>query len=280
MATDDRSGATMMKRTLTKVLLAVGLVTGVVSAALAGFPTTPVKKCGADAVAVGAVCLDTYEASVWRVPEPTTTNAFLGRKIRQDDATRADLTVGAATQLGTASDDYAPCTDDGLHCANDIYAVSLPSVIPSAHVTWFQAAEACANAGKRLPTSAEWQVGANRTPDPGPDDGTTDCNSDTGSVSLTGARSSCVSGRGAFDMVGNLAELVADWVPISTACSGWGVFSNDFMCLAGAGTTESGPGALLRGGFFFGGPLVSRLTVFGGFEPSRSADFVGFRCAR
>jgi hypothetical protein len=30
-----------------------------------------------------------------------------------------------ATQLGTAGDDYAPCTDNGQNCANDIYAVSL-----------------------------------------------------------------------------------------------------------------------------------------------------------
>jgi len=54
----------------------------------------------------------------------------------------------------TATDDYAPCTKNGQNCVNDIYAVSLPSEIPSSHITWFQAQEACANAGKRLPTSA------------------------------------------------------------------------------------------------------------------------------
>jgi formylglycine-generating enzyme required for sulfatase activity len=87
------------------------------------------------------------------------------RKIQLGRATRADLTAGEATQLGTASDDYAPCTDNGQNCANDIYAVSVPSEIPSANITWFQAQEACANAGKRLPTNAEWQVGVNGTPD-------------------------------------------------------------------------------------------------------------------
>ena len=137
------------------------------------------RRCGPDAVVAGTVCLDRYEASVWRVPNPTTTNAMLVRKIQLGRATRADLTAGGATQLGTASDDYAPCADNGQNCANDIYAVSLPSEIPSAFITWFQAQEACANAGKRLPTSAEWQVGANGTPDPGPDNGTTDCNTDT-----------------------------------------------------------------------------------------------------
>ena len=279
----DRKGM-MMKRILMKVYLAVGLVTAVASAAAADFPTTAVRKCGPDAVAAGTVCLDRYEASVWRVPNPTTTNAGLVRKIQLGRATRADLTAGAATQLGTHQGaDYAPCTDNGQNCANDIYAVSLPSEMPSAHITWFQAQEACANSGKRLPTNAEWQVGANGTPDPGPDNGTTDCNSGTGSVSLTGARSSCVSARGAFDMVGNLAEWVADWVPLSTACPGWGGFSDDSMCLAGASETGTGPGALLRGGSFifsFGGTTAGPLTVNGSFVPGGSSVFVGFRCAR
>jgi formylglycine-generating enzyme required for sulfatase activity len=270
-----------MRRTTMNVSLAVGLVMTVASAAAAGFPATAVRRCAADAVLAGTVCLDTYEASVWRVPNPTTTNASLVRKIQLGRATRADLTADAATQLGTASDDYAPCANNGQNCANDIYAVSLPSEIPSAFITWFQAQEACANAGKRLPTSAEWQVGANGTPDPGPDNGTTDCNTASDGLSLTGARSSCVSARGAFDMVGNLVEWVADWVPQSTMCPGWASFSNDDMCLAGASTTQNSPGALVRGGAFaaLGGPLAGALAVRD-FPPFRSASFFGFRCAR
>ncbi len=272
----------MMKRHMMKVSLAVGLVIGVASAAVADFPTFPVRRCAADAVLAGTVCLDTYEASVWRVPSPTTTNASLVRKIQLGRATRDDLTAGGATQLGTTVD-YVPCTKNGQNCANDIYAVSLPSETPSARITWFQAQEACANSGKRLPTNAEWQVGANGTPDPGPDNGTTDCNSATGSVSLTGARSSCVSARGAFDMVGNLTEWVADWVPLSTACPGWGSFSDDAMCLAGASETATGPGALLRGGSFsfsFGATSAGPLSINGSFVPAGSSVFIGFRCAR
>jgi formylglycine-generating enzyme required for sulfatase activity len=71
-------------------------------------------------------------------------------------------------------------------------------VTPAAFVTWFQGQEACANADKQLPTNAEWQVGANGTPDPGPDNGTTDCNTASGAASPTGARSRCVSARGAW----------------------------------------------------------------------------------
>src|SRR5262249_61268127 len=106
--------------------------------------------------------------------------------IQQGTATPADLTAGGAPHLGTVTDDYAPCGDNGQNCANDVFAVSAPSVAPAAFVTWFQAQEACANAGKRLPTSAEWQMVATGTPDPGPDNGTTDCNTASDSAPLTG----------------------------------------------------------------------------------------------
>ena len=272
----------MTTRSLTNVFVAVVLGISAARAAAAGFPRSPVTRCAADAVVAGTVCLDKYEASVWRVPNPTTTNASLVRKIQLGRATRADLTAGEATQLGTVGGhDYAPCADNGQNCANDIYAVSLPSEIPSANITWFQAQEACANSGKRLPTNAEWQVGANGTPDPGPDNGVTDCNTfSLFGVASAGSRSNCVSARGAFDMVGNLHEWVADWVPLSTACPGWGGFSNDIMCLSGASTTANGPGALLRGGDFGHGTAAGPFTVSASFGPSVFGPSIGFRCAR
>ncbi len=270
-----------MKRILVQVVPAVGLAIAAATAGAADFPTFPVRRCAPDAVQAGTTCLDRYEASVWRVPEPTTTNAGLVKKIQLGRATQADLVAAGATQLGTAGDDYAPCAGGGENCANDIYAVSLPSVLPSASITWFQAQEACANARKRLPTNAEWQVGANGTPDPGPDDHATDCNTFSAfAVVPTGSRSSCVSARGAFDMVGNLFEWVADWVPASTACPGWGGFSDDNMCLAGASTTANGPGALLRGGDFGHGPAAGPFTVSASFGPSVFGPSIGFRCTR
>jgi formylglycine-generating enzyme required for sulfatase activity len=261
---------------MTKLVLAAGLVLGLSAAALAGFPKTPVKKCSDDAVVAGTVCLDKYEASVWRVTDPSVV-----KKIQNGKVTAADLS--GSTQLGTAGDDYAPCTDDGQSCANDIYAVSVEGVTPSAYVTWFQAQEACANSAKRLPTNAEWQVGANGTPDTGgADNGTTDCNTDNlaPGVTATGARSGCVSARGAFDMVGNLSEWVADWVPRSTACPDWGGFSDDYMCLSGASTTSNGPAALVRGADFLNVTNAGPLAVNGGIEPSFSLVGLGFRCAR
>jgi formylglycine-generating enzyme required for sulfatase activity len=231
-------------------------------------------------VKVGTNCIDTYEASVWRVPNPTTTNKSLVAKIQQGRATAAELAQGGATQL---SGDYAPCASSGQNCVNDIYAVSLPGVLPSSDITWFQAQQACTNAGKRLPSNAEWQAAVAGTPDPGGDNGTTDCNTHSVLTAVnTGSRSNCVSARGAFDMVGNLEEWVADWVPQSTACGTWSAGASptgDMQCLLGAATTGD-PGALLRGGYFIGGALNGPLAVDGGLSPSLTAGVIGFRCAR
>src|SRR5258706_4032378 len=121
--TDDRSKGTMMepvmviKRSTASVLLALGLVLHVSSAAAADFPRIPVRRCGPDAVVAGTVCLDRYEASVWRVPNPTTTNAGLVRKIQLGRVTQADLAAGEATPVGAALR-YAPCGQDGPELAH------------------------------------------------------------------------------------------------------------------------------------------------------------------
>src|SRR5262249_46574819 len=129
----------------------------------------PLTRCAPDAVVSGTVCMDKYEASVWRVPNATTTNRALVLKIQQGKATVALLTAGGATQLGVSGNNYAPCAASGQNCTNDIYAVSVPGVIPSASITWFQAQQGCTNASKRLPSNAEWQAAVAGTPDPGGD---------------------------------------------------------------------------------------------------------------
>lgn len=270
-----------MNETARILLLVAALTPALAGRTLAVFPRTAIARCAPDAVVAGTLCLDTYEASVWRVPDPTVANAILVRAIRSGQATREQLLAGGATQLGNGRDDYAPCPLNGANCA-DIYAVSLPGEMPSTDISWFRAAEACANSGKRLPTNAEWQIGATGTPDAGPDDGTTDCNTASdGGPTPAGARARCVSSRGAFDMVGNSAEWVADWTPAPTNCPGWASFSDDDMCLAGASTTSNHPGALTRGGAFasLGGTRAGPFAVHP-FAPFHSSNFIGFRCAR
>jgi hypothetical protein len=238
--------------------------------------------CPPDAVRSGPTCIDTYEASVWEIPPG---NAATIAKIKNGTVTLAELTA-AGVQRGAASDDYgAGCPDSGNGCKT-LYAVSIAGVTPSRFLTWFQAAAAARNAGKRLPTNAEWQAAALGTPDPGVSAaGSQDCNTANGggagvdAVVPTGSRSNCVSDVGAFDMVGNLWEWVADWVPLSTACVP-ALFAGDRNCLAGASTT-AGPGALIRGGFGFdGGTGAGVFAVFGDNAPSSSEFGFGFRAAR
>src|SRR5262249_57430321 len=97
-------------------------------------------------------------------------------------------------------------------------------------------------AGKRLLTNREWQGAAAGTPDPGTDDGTTDCNVVRALDAVsTGSRSSCKSAWGVFDMVGNVDEWVADWADNNgpSPCTDWmtsaGLPGNAACCFGGRG---------------------------------------------
>jgi len=254
-------------------------------------------KCPPDSAKVGNVCVDKYEASVWQIPP---SNTALLKKVQAGKATLALLTAGGATQLSPA----APCSPG--YPANfpstgnwtavlgssppspGVYAVSIPGVHPSACITWFQANQACLLSGKRLLTNSEWQGAAAGTPDPGTDNGTTDCNVSTaGDAVNMGSRSNCKSNWGVFDMVGNVAEWVADWSDQANhACTDWttqtGLPGSDFSCFGGNGVGGSSqvPGALLRGGDWIDGATAGVFAVDAFLNPTNSSQGFGFRCAR
>ena len=193
----------------------------------------------------GAVCIDRYESSIW-------TKRTGGTRI-----------TGAI-----------PCNENGQDCKGKIFARSVKGVAPRASITWFQAQQALANSGKRLPSNAEWQQAVSGSPDAAP------CNTDSGGPVNTGSMSGCVSNHGANDMVGNLWEWIADWGPLSDACGSWPAgYGDDFQCLAGANTTGA-PGALLRGGAWFMDTGAGPFAVDGSSSPTSSFNSTGFRGAR
>ena len=216
-------------------------------------PTCQGNGSGDVMVSAGSFCIDRYEASVWSSPT-------------------------GGIQYGVSADDYpAACTDSGQGCkagtAGAIYARSVAGVTPSRFITYFQAQQALANSGKRLPSNAEWQQAVAGTPD------STACNVNTADAAATGANAGCISNWGANDMVGNVNEWVADWAPLSTNCPGWGGFSDDQMCFAGASTTDPAPGALIRSGPFNTGTSSGPFHIHV-YEPYIDDFFTGFRGAR
>jgi formylglycine-generating enzyme required for sulfatase activity len=201
-------------------------------------------------VRVGSVCIDRYEASLW------------------------DARVGGNQITGDI-----PCAPNGQDCVGKIFARSVPGVVPRHNITWFQAQQALANSGKRMPSNAEWQMAVAGTPDGAP------CNVEHFGLVDTGGSVGCVSAHGVNDMVGNLWEWVADWVPQSTDCTTWpDDYGGDAQCMLGAATTGL-PGVIIRGGSFLtgleqfeigsAGPFAIRSRNDGTFEGG-----VGFRGAR
>lgn len=244
--------------------------------------------CSPDSVQSGTVCMDKYEASVWYVPP---SEKSLISSIQKGAVTLADLTAAKAVavgvvQLGLAEFDLEEngCPKTGNGCV-DVYAVSIPGVTPSTFIRWYQAAAAARNSGKRLPTNQEWQVAAFGTPDTGgADNGSTTCNTDGPGVNPTGSRSACVSDVGAFDMVGNVWEWVADWGDIADGCTTQlASFGGDVSCVGGPGSSLTNgnlPGAFSRGGDWNDGTFAGVFAVRANGFPQGYNVTLGFRSAR
>ncbi|PCH60743.1 MAG: hypothetical protein COC05_03305 [Gammaproteobacteria bacterium] len=217
-------------------------------------------------VRVGSFCVDTYEATVYDA-EANTGNIIsfpipVVPQVPSCDVTGNECSVGAV---------------------QPIYARSDAGVTPTVNVTWFQAAQACANVGKRLITNAEWQTAAAGTPD------TADCNISTSTIAATDANPLCVSNWNAVNMVGNVWEITADWVQgvggaAATDQNGTNGFSGDaaqFVTPASLqGTGSNFMAVISRGGSSAG--LATSAGVFATnaqLAPSAAFGAFGFRCA-
>ena len=236
--------------------------------------------CPSDMAQVGSWCVDKYEASVWN----------------------SASCMGTQYGVNGAGDDNYPaaCNDNGEGCVDLIFACSLgPNTTkPSTWIIWFQAAVACANAGKELLPNAVWQMAASGTPDPGTDNSV--CNvASLGTPANTGALSTCVSDFGVLDMAGNVSEWTANWIsaggtgtyggcttdgcdnaPWPAGYGSDGVWNLRTRAINGPGWVNGIPSVVLRGGNWSNGADAGVFAFHAGIAPSSWGGSVGFRCGR
>ncbi len=220
--------------------------------------------CSADMVrvegAAGVFCIDTYEVGVGE-----TCPVANPLTVTQ---TAQNLAVGACVP------------------------VSKPDILPWTAVAKHQAEALCARAGKRLPSAPEWYAASLGTPD-----SATSCVIEK-AKQVTGSHPACVAGSGAFDMIGNVWELVAElttdggeWsgetlpnegyvaaidsagIAIQTTSTPQALFNDDYFW-----SSQAGVRAMMRGGFYGSDTDAGVYATHAAIDPTFASAAIGFRC--
>lgn len=220
----------------------------------------------------GDFCIDKYEAS------PNSKCPEIFPQNQQD--TRVNLTSAG--------------------CAPD----SVAGARPWTFISQTQAREACARAGKRLASNAEWFAASLGTPDPQKNNwGKTDCQLSSNWLEQpgeTGSGENCLSSYGSYDMVGNVWEWVIgqtengeysgkklpesgyiDEVDLEGLASrtnktkGNPNFNNDYMWLKNSDTR-----GMARGGFWDNEKEGGLYATYLVSRPSFAGAGIGFRCVK
>lgn len=247
-------------------------IVGTVVSSIAPKDNSP---CGNDMTFVsspsGGFCIDIYEASLG--------NACPTQEPRSVEESQDDLN------------------------APGCMPVSKKSMRPWTYVSQTQAIEACARAGKHLPSNEEWFLASLGTPDKTGGWGADDCNvsgnwigSEPGN---TGSAASCRSSVGAYDMIGNVWEwtfetvtkgtyhgaelpddgyvesVSTDGIPIKTGQDPNDLFYRDRFWIDKSQIT-----GVFRGGFWGSGSDAGRYAVHSAIPTSFTGEAVGFRCAK
>ena len=236
---------------------------------------TVCKKGSDEMVKVGDFWVDRYEMSI---VDAKTYNS-------------GQCNGAGGTQYGPGiSDNYPTTFPDSANvtsATSRIYACSRSGNYPSRMMTWFQAAAACAFAGKHLCTNGEWQAAAFGTPDNG-----TSCNTDGPDVSNAGKYTACASTFGVRDLVGNLSEWVDMWGQAgktwmtgdNASAQPWYAIDKTWnvngRVAKGNAFIDGLPFAAHRGGYWGAKDGAGVFSLDLGHGPVDSATYIGARCCR
>lgn len=176
--------------------------------------------------------------------------------------------------------------------ASGCSAVSSEGEKPWRYITREQAMALCARRGARLPSSEEWYRLALGLPAP-----EESCNTDTQELTPAGSFSACVSPAGAYDLVGNVWEWVADDV-IEGRYNGRELPATGYVAQVDNGgvatltgdeasdqhgsdyfwAKHEGAYGVIRGGFYGSARDAGLYTIHADTPPNSAGTAIGFRC--
>lgn len=208
-----------------------------------------------------------------------------------DDFCIDTFEVSPGTSCPVAEPSHTTQTAENIR-TKDCRPESVDDALPWTQVTYHQAVELCAKAGKRLPNHTEWYQAALGTSE-------TDCAVDESAVVAGDQFPSCTSAAGVHNAVGNVWEWVAGdvtdgvynnrslpetgyvlnadgaGVAVETSADPQTIFHEDYFWSLNNGTK-----AMMRGGFFGSGSDAGIYTIHADIEPNFSGSAIGFRCVQ